>query len=333
MIVDGVEYYVGDDPVPPHIRSPSDPRAAGSWRPAGGESTAGGAAERVESPDPTDPGRVEGRDEMTDEEALADAMRARDRVRGDRARYKADAAHFSLEDERVIGEASARAILRRYPLVATDSPVSIYVRKVGAILAEHSRRRDISYVFGVLESSELNAFAVPYGYIFITTGLLAELEDEAELAFVLSHEIVHVEKKHGLEQIVNGRLDHMKRDARARAEALAGRPFEGLDVQREMDSLSNLVVQGKGRPQEAESDRDGLRLMTRVGYDPRAAVNFLGRLVQLAGSRGARPAIFQSHDTPSERLVTAQGFVRGRRNGGERLAERYRDAVASLRAR
>ncbi|MEW5822506.1 MAG: M48 family metalloprotease [Cyanobacteriota bacterium] len=110
---------------------------------------------------------------------------------------------FTLQEEKEIGFQSAIILAKRYGYY-NDPKVNEYVNKVGKEIAQKvSNRPDIEYSFYVLDTPEINAFAVPGGFIFITKGALKILSNEAELAGILAHEIAHVELGHGLEAIAS----------------------------------------------------------------------------------------------------------------------------------
>jgi predicted Zn-dependent protease len=239
---------------------------------------------------------------------------------------------FSVDDEQLIGESTARAILGRYPLVPVDSQICQYVRTVGAILAESSTRRDITFYFAIVEAPGPNAFAAPYGYIFITTGLLDLVQNEAELAFVLGHEIAHVELRHGLEQITAGWYEQDKRSFDAISEQLSledgvGRSEGEKELAEWSHRLSDLVIQAKGRPQETDADRRGVELLASVGYNPAAATTFIERMMGKLGARSGEVDLFRSHPHLEERLAAARSAIRVHGTSGELLAERFRSFV------
>ncbi len=101
----------------------------------------------------------------------------------------------SWEQERAIGQQVAGRLLGQYPLVA-DAKLQQYVNKVGRWVAQQSDRPDLPWVFGMIDSPAVNAFAMPGGYVFVSKGLYQQLASEAELAGVLGHEIAHVQQKH-----------------------------------------------------------------------------------------------------------------------------------------
>lgn len=263
--------------------------------------------------------------------------RARERFRAEEGPEALRVESFSDADEASVGEATARAILARFRALPAGSRASVYVRKVGALLAAGSSRPGVPYRFVVLDAEEANAFAAPSGYVFVTAGALRFARDEAELAFLLAHEIAHVERRHGLAQICRARLDLEKRAARERAEALA-EPLEGEakarleDLRKRTDELSDLVVRGYGRDDELEADRLGLDLVSRAGYDPEAALRALERIT---GPRGeeepAIPKLFRSHPAAEERLAAARRALAGMPRGGAVPVRRYEEAVAEIR--
>ena len=114
-------------------------------------------------------------------------------------------AGFSQEEEVAIGRQAAGNILGAAPLVK-DATLQRYVNRVGRWIASQSERPDLPWHFGVIESQDLNAFAAPGGYVFVTRGLYRGLQSESELAGVLAHEIGHVIKKHHLKILQQSRL-------------------------------------------------------------------------------------------------------------------------------
>ncbi|MGQ9592634.1 MAG: M48 family metalloprotease, partial [Planctomycetota bacterium] len=243
--------------------------------------------------------------------------RARERFLAEEGAGGLSAEAFSDADEASVGEATARAVFARFRAFPADSRASLYVRKVGALLAARSSRPGVPYRFAVLVADEVNAFAAPYGYVFVTAGALRFAKDEAELAFLLAHEIAHVERRHGLAQICRARLDLEKRAARGRADALA-EPLEAEakarleELQKRMDELSDLVVRGYGREDEREADLIALDLVSRTGYDPQAALRLLERIAEAGGKEELPiPKLFRSHPRPEERLAAARRALAG----------------------
>lgn len=241
--------------------------------------------------------------------------------------------HLNAEDERVVGEASVRAILGRFRRAPIDAPASLYVRKVGALVATASSRRDLPHHFVLLEAEEAQAFSSPGGYVFITVGALKIIRSEAELAFLLAHEVAHIERRHGLLTLVRGQLDIQKRDARARLDALTGRGPSAVEagLRKRMDELSNQIVQARGLPDEEEADALGLAHLAAVGYDPHATVDVLERLCheEEASAAAGRPVppLLRTHPGSKERLESLRPTLEKLPPGGVVAAERYRESV------
>jgi predicted Zn-dependent protease len=143
-----------------------------------------------------------------------------------------------------------------------------YVTAVAESLIPHLRRKDIPYRFHVVESASVNAFALPGGHIYILRGMMNFLENEAELAAILGHEMAHVDLRHCVE-----RYQYQHALKRAGAE----------DVGQAIDSARILVTIGYNQFQELDADAEGARLSIEAGYDPEAAEAVFTRLEKLMG--------------------------------------------------
>lgn len=155
--------------------------------------------------------------------------------------------------------------------VYSHPALQAYVEQVGQQLAAQSHRSHLKYHFTVLDSPEVNAFALPGGHIYITRGILAYLNSEAELAAVLGHEIGHVTARHGVRQ-------HAKGTATGMVGAILG-AATGIQATQDLFNLfGNAILSGYGREHELESDRLGAEYMARAGYDPQAVIKVIGVL-------------------------------------------------------
>lgn len=155
---------------------------------------------------------------------------------------------FTLQEEKEIGFQSAIILTKRYGYY-DNAKVNNYVNTVGKAIAEKvSKRPDINYSFYVLDTPEINAFAVPGGFIFITKGALKILSNEAELAGILAHEIAHVELGHGLEAIAsNPEVRDKVRVLKVNLEQGKGftqQSFKSL-ISKEQNVTSGIVNSGK----------------------------------------------------------------------------------------
>ena len=200
--------------------------------------------------------------------------------------------NLTPEQEYYIGRAVAAQVFQTYrPL---DRPAAnAYLNLLGQSLAVFSGRPETfgGYHFLLLDSDEINAFAAPGGLILVTRGMVRCCENEDELAAVVAHEICHVEKKHGLKAIKQGRLTEAFTIIAAESTAQAGnkelaaltREFEGSVG----DVVKTLTTSGYSQGQEREADAAAVGLLQRAGYPDNAMLTMLRRMdKQLANARG-----------------------------------------------
>ena len=190
-----------------------------------------------------------------------------------------------------------------------DPALQRYVNDIGQRLAKASHRAGLQYQFLVVDSPEVNAFALPGGYIYITRGILAYLNSEAELAAVLGHEIGHVTARHSVQQLS------------AATAANVGASLLQIFVPQIRNSggdalintLGGALLSGYGREHELEADRLGAEYLARTGYDPQALIRVVGVLknqelfdAEVAKAEGREPrayhGLFASHPDNDTRL-------------------------------
>ena len=157
--------------------------------------------------------------------------------------------------------------LKQYPRYP-DQALQAYVQQVGERVARHSHRGQLDYHFTVIDSPDINAFALPGGYIYIHRGLMAYLGSEAELAAVLGHEVGHVTARHGVRQ----QSQSTAWGVLGQAVAMGTGVGAAADV---TGVLGNAVVRGYGRDMELEADGLGAEYLARGGYDPQAMICLL----------------------------------------------------------
>lgn len=183
-----------------------------------------------------------------------------------------------------------------------DKELTAYVQSIGKKLAEVSDRR-LPYEFVVLNSSTPNAWALPGGKIAVNRGLLLELNSEAELAAVLSHEIVHAAARHGAKSMERGML--LQGVLLATGIAISGHDY-AKEVVGAAQLAATLVTQKYGRVAERDADYYGMIYMSRAGYNPKAAVELQETFVRLSEDQRQDwlTGLFSSHP-PSRQRVEA----------------------------
>lgn len=211
-----------------------------------------------------------------------------------------------------------------------DPQVNAYVREVGQKLATVADR-PLPYEFVVLNSSVPNAWAMPGGKLAVNRGLLTELNNEAELAAVLGHEITHAAARHSAQQMQRALLLQAGVMAVAVAAGSADERYAPLAVGSAALAAS-VLSQRYSREAELEADHYGMGYMARTGYDPYAAVTLQETFVRLSGGRNSNwvEGLFASHPPSAERV--AQNRLRAQQLGvrGELDAERFKARTASL---
>jgi len=177
-----------------------------------------------------------------------------------------------------------------------DESLQLYVQELGASLAASSERPDLPWTFRVLDDPLINAFAVPGGFIYVTRGILAHFESEAELAGVLGHEIGHVTARHTVNRISKTQLAQI---------GLGVGMILAPELQQYewMASASmQLLFLKFSRDDERQADELGVRYMSRVGYDPAQLSGVMAMLGQVtAGGGGGMPEWFSTHPSPENR--------------------------------
>lgn len=221
---------------------------------------------------------------------------------------KKQASLMSEEREIATGRKFDPRVRKQYG-VYDDSELQAYVSRIGKQLAAQSHRPNLVYRFTVLDSPEVNAFALPGGYIYITRGLLAYLNSEAELAAVLGHEIGHVTAKHAVRRYTTSMAANIGYTIGAIfIPELANRNAAQL-----FNILGSALISGYGREHELEADRLGAEYLAQVGYDPQAILGVLGILKnqeefekERAEVEGREPrvyhGVFASHPSADKRL-------------------------------
>lgn len=222
----------------------------------------------------------------------------------------------SQEDERRLGEEAHPEVLEEFGGEYQNPEIQAYVNSIGQLLARSSEMPDLDWHFTVIDSDIINAFALPGGYIYISRGLMALADDEAQLASVLGHEIGHVTARHYATrqtQAIGAQVGV------ALLSILTGATAGGEAAQ-SVGQLGSMAAQGYlasySRGQELESDTLGIRYLGRTGYDTAASAEFLGKLETsknlLARLRNETPRGFSyldTHPPTQERVEEARAQI------------------------
>ncbi|MGB1799665.1 MAG: M48 family metalloprotease [Gammaproteobacteria bacterium] len=229
---------------------------------------------------------------------------------------KQDLVLMSESDEIALGHKTNQQVLQQYR-VYDDPALQAYVQKIGNKVALKSHRNSLDYSFTVLDSQEVNAFALPGGYIYITRGLMSYLKSEAELAAVLGHEVGHVTARHSVRQHSANQLTNL------------GLTLGSLFVPGMNQASSQLaqlfgaaLLRGYGREHELEADRLGAEYLARTGYNPNAMLDVISVLKnqevferEVAKAEGREPRIyhgvFSTHPDSDTRLQEVVGTAHG----------------------
>jgi predicted Zn-dependent protease len=201
-----------------------------------------------------------------------------------------DAIYTEAEKQQLGAEVSAN--IRKKFGVAQDPAVHRYVTLVGAVLARVSKKPDYTWRFIVLDTDAVNAFAAPGGYIHITKGCLALVANESELAGVLGHELTHVVEDHTIKALSKAGFVDTAASASGKGDITAGL----------VNQVTSIALQGFGRGEELESDKDGLGLAAKAGYQPDGLRTFLQRLTDRNKNSSEKRGMFASHPAMQERL-------------------------------
>jgi beta-barrel assembly-enhancing protease len=207
-----------------------------------------------------------------------------------------------------MGGGIASNLLGAAPLLK-NRPVQKYVNDVGRWLSLQTERPDLPWQFAVLDDEDVNAFAAPGGYVFITKGLLMHMKSEAELAGVLAHEMSHVLRKHHLNAIKKGaRTGLMAEFAGQAVKEHGGNP----NLVKLVNAGTELYARGLDKDDEFEADRMGVVIAARGGYDPYGLPAVLQTLQSLNAQDSKVALMFKTHPALSDRLGLLDQLMSGR---------------------
>jgi beta-barrel assembly-enhancing protease len=237
---------------------------------------------------------------------------------------------ISPREEVQLGQQAAADINRQLPIVE-DPAVHRYINLLGNQVAQHARR-DFNYQFYVVNIDQVNAFAVPGGFIYINRGLFERTSNMSELAGVLAHEIAHVDLRHGAAQLERVQRANLGLTA---AFVLLGRMPTGLEALA-VDVAGAAVFARYSRQAEREADSEAIRLLVSSGINPNGLVTFFHTLME---DQRRRPSLveqwFASHPLTEDRIAETRAMVQrlppGQVAGLTTNTQEYESVKARLR--
>ncbi len=215
---------------------------------------------------------------------------------------------LSEQDEFKLGRSTDQSVVDQYGIYA-DSALQNYLQSMGVAIGRISHRAALDWQFKVMDTPVINAFAAPGGYVYVTRGLLAALNDEAELAGVLGHEIGHVTARHSAQQYSNMMMANI---GLSLSQAVLGNYGDMLGPM--VEKGAELLFLKFSRDDEREADALGVEYATRTGYDAGRMADFFITLQRQPGEGGQQaarlPEFFSTHPNPLDREATVRALAR-----------------------
>jgi predicted Zn-dependent protease len=207
---------------------------------------------------------------------------------------------YSLEKEIAIGKGLAQDVERQAKII-DDPVISEYVNRVGQNLVRNSDAK-VPFTIKVIDSEDVNAFALPGGFFFVNSGLVLKADNEAELAGVMAHEIAHVAARHGTRQATRGEIANL-----ATIPLIFMGGWAGYGIRQAASILVPVGFLRFSRAFESEADLLGLEYMYKTGYDPTAFVDFFEKIQTLEKRKpGTMAKVFSTHPPTDSRVKDSQ---------------------------
>ncbi|HLK49711.1 MAG TPA: M48 family metallopeptidase [Bryobacteraceae bacterium] len=212
---------------------------------------------------------------------------------------------YSLEKEIALGRQLAAEVERQAKIIS-DPIIAEYVSRVGQNVVRNSDAK-VPFTIKVLDSEEVNAFALPGGFFFVNSGLLLKADTEAELAGVMAHEIAHVAARHGTKQATRGQLAQIGMMVASIAVPYGWTGYAAMQGANLAIPLGFLQF---SRGMEREADFLGLQYMYKTGYDPTAFVDFFEKIESMEKKKpGSIAKVFSTHPMTDDRIKAAQNEI------------------------
>ncbi|MDP8989196.1 MAG: M48 family metallopeptidase [Acidobacteriota bacterium] len=207
---------------------------------------------------------------------------------------------YSIEKEIALGKGLAQQVEREAKIV-DDPVIAEYVNRLGQNLVRNSDAK-VPFTIKVIDTEEVNAFALPGGFFFVNSGLILKADSEAELAGVMAHEIAHVAARHGTRQATRGEIAQL-----ATIPLIFMGGWTGYGIRQAASVAIPVGFLSFSRGFESEADLLGLEYMYKSGYDPGAFVDFFEKIQSLEKKKpGTMAKVFSTHPMTEDRITTAQ---------------------------
>jgi beta-barrel assembly-enhancing protease len=207
---------------------------------------------------------------------------------------------YSLEKEIALGKQMAQEVERQAKII-DDPVIAEYINRVGQNLVRNSDAK-VPFTIKVLDTEEVNAFALPGGFFFVNSGLIMKADNEAELAGVMAHEIAHVAARHGTRQATRGTIINY-----ASLPLIFMGGWTGYAIQEAASLAIPLGFLTFSRGFEKEADMLGLEYLYKTGYDPTAFVDFFEKIESFEKTKpGTIAKVFSTHPMTDDRIRDAQ---------------------------
>jgi len=211
---------------------------------------------------------------------------------------------YSLEKEIAIGKQLAQEVERQAKIV-DDPVIAEYVNRVGQNLVRNSDAK-VPFTIKVLDSEEVNAFALPGGFFFVNSGLILKADSESELAGVMAHEIAHVAARHGTRNATRGELAQI---AMIPVMVMSG-GWAGYAIYQGAHLAIPMGFLAFSRANEREADYLGLQYMYKAGYDPTSFVDFFEKIQTMEKRKpGTVAKVFSTHPMTDDRIKASQNEI------------------------
>jgi len=213
----------------------------------------------------------------------------------------------NTEREIDFGRGVSAKILGKYPILRDERKVR-YISQIGTGISAQLGRPELRYFFGILDTDEINAFAAPGGYIFVTLGALKLMRNEAQLAGVLAHELAHVDQKHIVRKL---KLQSTDRSVTSGiAQVLGGATLTAKIALERLNDLAfkMLMEEGLSKEDEADADQKALEMLMSTGYDLQSYLEYLQSLKPYL-EQGQAKVLSKTHPTIEFRYNNLREFI------------------------